>query len=87
MALVEETGFDAFDTGPIAESWRQQCGSPPYCTEITLAELPEALAAADLARSRRRTDLAFQAYGERFTLGQNPGRDFIVQLSRLLNSP
>lgn len=87
MALVEETGFDAFDAGSIAESWRQQCGSPPYCTEVTLAELPSALGAADLARSRRRTDLAFEVYGERFRLGENPGRDFIVQLSRLLNAP
>lgn len=87
MALVEETGFDAYDAGPIAQSWRQQPGSPSYCTEITLADLPNALASADLARSRRRTDLAFAVYGERFELGQNPGRDFIVQLSRLLNAP
>lgn len=87
MALVEETGFDAYDAGSIADSWRQQPGSPPYCTEIPLAELPNALASADLARSRRRTDLAFAVYGERFELGQNPGRDFIVQLSRLLNAP
>lgn len=44
MALVEETGFDAYDAGPIAQSRGQQPGSPPYCTEITLAELPNALA-------------------------------------------
>lgn len=87
LALVEETGFDAYDAGSIADSWRQQSGTPPYCTEVTLADLPDALASADLARSRRRTDLAFAVYGERFELGQNPGRDFIVQLSRMLNSP
>lgn len=87
MALVEQTGFDAYDAGTIAESWRQQPGSPPYCTELTLAELPDALASADFARSRRRTELAFAVYGERFKLGENPGRDFIVQLSRLLNAP
>lgn len=87
MALVEETGFDAYDAGTIADSWRQQCGAPAYCTEVTLAELPEALASADLSRSRRRTELAFAVYGERFELGQNAGREFIVQLSRLLNAP
>jgi hypothetical protein len=84
MALVEDTGFDAYNAGTIADSWRQQCGSPAYCTEITLIELPEALAAADLARMRRRTDLSFEVYNQRFEAGYNPGRDFIVQLSRLL---
>lgn len=86
MALVEDSGFDAYDAGTIADSWRQQCGAPCYCTEVTLAELPEALAKADLARSRRRQDLAFVVYEERFgATGINPNRDFIVQLSRLLN--
>lgn len=86
MALVEATGFDAHDAGPIADSWRQQPGSPAYCTEVTLAALPEALESADLARSRRRAELGLKVYMERFQLGQNPGRDFIVQLSRLLNA-
>ena len=87
MALVEDTGFDAYDAGPIAESWRQQSGAPAYCTEVTLAALPTALASADLARSRKRADLAFKVYSERFEPGHNPGRDFIVQLSRLLYAP
>lgn len=86
MTLVEQTGFDAYDAGPIADSWRQQCGSPAYCTEITIAELPDALAAADLARMRRRTDLSFEVYNERFEPGFNPSREFIVQLSKLLYS-
>ncbi|WP_244487608.1 MULTISPECIES: NADP oxidoreductase [unclassified Aureimonas] len=86
MALVEASGFDAHDAGSIADSWRQQCGAPCYCTEVTLAELPDALASADLARSRRRQDLAFEVYQERYELGTNPGREFIVRLSQLLNS-
>lgn len=49
--LVNDTGFDAFDAGELAESWRQQPGTPAYCTELTLAELPAALAAADKARA------------------------------------
>jgi predicted dinucleotide-binding enzyme len=86
MALVEDSGFDAYDAGTLADSWRQQTGSPCYCTEVTLADLPGALAAADLARSRRRRDLMFAVYQERFELGTNPGRDFIVGLSRILNA-
>lgn len=86
MTLVEESGFDAYDAGAIAESWRQQCGSPCYCTEVTLAELPAALAAADLACSRRRQDLFFAVYLERFEIGINPGREFVVRLSQLLNA-
>lgn len=47
MQLVDETGFDPFDAGALAESWRQQPGTPAYCTELTVQELGQALAAAD----------------------------------------
>lgn len=46
MKLVEATGFDALDAGGIAESWRQQPGTPAYCTELSLDELQSALSAA-----------------------------------------
>jgi 8-hydroxy-5-deazaflavin:NADPH oxidoreductase len=49
--LVDATGFDALDAGPLAESWRQQPGTPGYCTELTLHELEAALAAADRRRA------------------------------------
>ncbi|MFC9911214.1 NADPH-dependent F420 reductase [Streptomyces sp. NPDC127197] len=32
MHLVDDTGFDPFDAGPLADSWRQQPGAPAYCT-------------------------------------------------------
>src|SRR5690606_36138752 len=32
MQLVQDTGFDAFDAGSIADSWRQQPGAPAYRT-------------------------------------------------------
>ena len=51
MALVQATGFDAFDAGLLAESWRQQPGTPAYCTELALDELATALAAADKDRA------------------------------------
>jgi len=37
--LVEELGFDPFDVGNIARSWKQQPGSPIYCRDISLEEL------------------------------------------------
>jgi 8-hydroxy-5-deazaflavin:NADPH oxidoreductase len=37
--LVEELGFDPFDIGTIAQSWKQQPGSSIYCRDIGLAEL------------------------------------------------
>lgn len=35
MRLVDDTGFDAVDAGPIAESWRQQMGTPAWRTQLT----------------------------------------------------
>ena len=37
--LIEEIGFDSFDVGPIAQSWKQQPGSPVYCRDINLSAL------------------------------------------------
>ncbi len=50
VALVEDTGFDA---GTLAGSWRQQPGTPCYCTDITREEIPDASATADATRSPR----------------------------------
>ncbi len=44
MQLVDDTGFDPFDAGVIADSWRQQPGTPPaYCTELGLEDLARLL--------------------------------------------
>jgi 8-hydroxy-5-deazaflavin:NADPH oxidoreductase len=37
--LVNELGFDSFDIGTIAQSWKQQPGSSIYCRDINLGEL------------------------------------------------
>jgi predicted dinucleotide-binding enzyme len=44
--LVDLTGFDTVDAGSLAESWRQQPGTPAYCTELNELELKQALADA-----------------------------------------
>ncbi|HEX8435132.1 NADPH-dependent F420 reductase [Archangium sp.] len=85
MALVEETGFDALDAGTLAESWRQQPGSPCYCTDLTRAELPAALATAEAARLPKRRDLALAVIQERLSDSKkNPDAEYGVRLSRAL---
>ena len=42
--LVHEAGYDAVDSGTLSASWRQQPGTPAYCTELNAAELKQALA-------------------------------------------
>jgi predicted dinucleotide-binding enzyme len=85
MALVEATGFDAFDAGVLANSWRQQPGSPTYCTDLTRDELPGALAKADAARSPKRRDLAMAVIAERMSDGGTfPDAEYIVRLNRAL---
>lgn len=44
--LSHDLGFDVVDGGSLADSWRQQPGTPAYCTELTAPELTQALAAA-----------------------------------------
>jgi predicted dinucleotide-binding enzyme len=85
MALVEDAGFDAFDAGTLADSWRQQPGAPCYCTDLHREEMPAAWAAADAARSPKRRDLAVAAIQERVgDAGTNPDAEYLVRLNRAL---
>ncbi|ATB36236.1 coenzyme F420-dependent NADP oxidoreductase [Cystobacter fuscus] len=85
MALVEDTGFDAFYSGTLAESWRQQPGAPAYCTDLTREEMLAALAAAEAARLPKRRDLVVAALIERVGDGKkNPDAEYGVRLSRAL---
>lgn len=38
-SLVNDSGFDAVDIGDLSNSWKQQPGSPIYCTDLTIPEL------------------------------------------------
>jgi 8-hydroxy-5-deazaflavin:NADPH oxidoreductase len=79
MSLVEDTGFDAMDGGPLAESWRQQPITAAYCTELTADELPKALAAADRDRAPQRRE---QMVKEFIALGESITTEDIVRLHR-----
>ncbi|MFQ1000914.1 NADPH-dependent F420 reductase [Modestobacter sp. SSW1-42] len=85
MRLVEETGFDAFDAGVIADSWRQQPGTPAYTTDLTTEELPAALDRAQRNSSARRRDLMMAVYQERVQAdGKEPDPDRQLALTRAM---
>jgi 8-hydroxy-5-deazaflavin:NADPH oxidoreductase len=43
IALLDQMGFDAVDAGPLSESWRYQPGTPAYCPDPTVQQLPKLL--------------------------------------------
>ena len=59
MALIDQLGFDPIDAGPLAESWRQQPGSPVYVQDFDAERAREALARATPERKPE-----FSARGE-----------------------
>jgi predicted dinucleotide-binding enzyme len=85
MRLVEQTGFDAFDAGVIADSWRQQPGSPVYTNDLTAIQLPAALSRAQRHRSALRRDLMMKVYLERIDAdGKQPDPDRQLALTRAI---
>lgn len=86
MALVNDTGLDAFNAGSLAESWRQQPGAPVYCTDLTLDQIGAALEAAERDRLPKRRDLGVAVMQERLGDGTtNPDEDWGVRLVRAIN--
>jgi predicted dinucleotide-binding enzyme len=84
MALMDETGFDGYDAGPLANSWRQQPGSPVYCTHLAYDAIAPALAAAERERLPKRRDISIAVFSERIGSGMNPDAETIVRISRAL---
>ncbi len=39
MQLVDDLGFDPVDTGILKNSWKQQPGTPVYCTDLSADEI------------------------------------------------
>ena len=65
--LVNDSGFDALDIGNLQESWRQQPGSPIYCTDLNLPQLKKNSTKANRELLAERRELSLQ-----FILKQNP---------------
>jgi hypothetical protein len=59
--LINDSGFDSLDVGNLQDSWRQQPGSPVYCTDLTLTQLKEFIGKAkkELLHDRRNIALNF----------------------------
>lgn len=62
--IIDETGFDSYDAGSIADSWRQQPGSPPYCTDLTVDEMAEAIVRSDQKQTVINRDLSIKKIAE-----------------------
>ena len=84
LALVNDTGFDGFEAGALADSWRQQPGSPVYITDLTYEQMGSALAAAERERLPKRRDLSAQVYAERVGEGVSPDAETVVRIARAL---
>jgi 8-hydroxy-5-deazaflavin:NADPH oxidoreductase len=53
LEIADQLGFDGLDAGRLAESWRQQPGTPVYTTDLPLDAARQALAAADREQTAR----------------------------------
>jgi predicted metal-dependent RNase len=60
--LIHRIGFDSVDAGTIAESWRQQPGSPVYCTNPTKEELRLWLKKVDRSSLAANREKGLKAY-------------------------
>jgi hypothetical protein len=82
--LVDEAGFDPVDAGTLADSWRQQPGTPAYCTELPIDELRQALAGADKDRAPGNRDAVM---GEFMQATTPPTHDHIIERNRAISAP
>ena len=59
--LIDNSGFDSLDYGSLQDSWKQQPGSPVYCTDLTLTQLKKSIEKArkELLPERRELGLKF----------------------------
>jgi predicted dinucleotide-binding enzyme len=59
-ALLNDSGFDSLDSGNLQGSWRQQPGSPAYCTDLNLSQLKKSIAKTNRELLPARRDLGLQ---------------------------
>ncbi|WP_078431641.1 NADPH-dependent F420 reductase [Metabacillus halosaccharovorans] len=84
MDIVSDLGFDAVDSGSLSDSWRQQPGTPAYCTELTKNDLTEALNKANKEKAPLLRDKVMERFAELFAEkkeGEFSHKD-IVKLNR-----
>lgn len=82
--LVDAAGFDPLDAGDLAGSWRQQPGTPAYCTELPLSKLKTALALAVKDDAPRNRDALIEEF---MALSPPPSHETIVERNRAVTTP
>ena len=80
--LADITGFDTVDTGNLSDSWRQQPGTPAYCTELNAAELKKAL---DIAVWEKASEVRDKIMNKRQNFDLQQDHDKIVALNRSMS--
>ncbi|OCJ54111.1 hypothetical protein [Agrobacterium rubi] len=68
----------------LADSWRQQPGSPVYIIYLTYDEMGRALALAEHHRLPKRRDISAQVFAERAGEGKSPDAETVVRIARVL---
>jgi 8-hydroxy-5-deazaflavin:NADPH oxidoreductase len=81
MKLVDDLGFDPVDAGSLDESWRQQPGTPVYCTNLDKPALLKALSETNRDRSEKIRKIAEEKLKE---LPPESPPDAMVKLVRSL---
>jgi predicted dinucleotide-binding enzyme len=64
MDVVNELGFETVDSGSLSDSWRQQPGTPAYCTELIKNELTKALKKANKEKEPLLRDKSMDRFAE-----------------------
>jgi hypothetical protein len=65
LRLIDALGVDGINAGTLADSWRQQPGTPAYCRDLDVNGLKAALAmagASQLATDRAQADEVAHVY-------------------------
>lgn len=81
--LVDQTGFDCVDGGSLAESWRQEPGTPAYCTELNVAELKQALADAERGKAPAARDAIMEKFQQYKSF---PPHEVMVETNRSVSA-
>jgi predicted dinucleotide-binding enzyme len=81
MDLVDALGFDPVDAGSLDESWRQQPGTPVYCTNLDKEAVLKALSETNRERSQKNGKLVEKKLKE---LSPDSTTDAMVEITRSL---
>lgn len=86
LALVDIAGFDAIDAGTLDTSWRQQPGTPVYCTDYDVEGVRAALVRADKASAPKNRDIVWGKFAQiSASTKPNAVTELIRQINRSTN--